>query len=84
MWFVLVLAGFYFFLFCETAVAGDCIETFSWDPNTESNIAGYKIYYGQTEGGPYPNAVDVGDPEPVDGRIYATICNRSIIFQKKS
>jgi Putative metal-binding motif len=73
LWFVLVLAGFCFFLFCETAAAEDCNETFSWLPNTELNITGYKIYYGETEGGPYPNAVDVGNPWPVDGRIYATI-----------
>ena len=72
LWFILVIAGFYFFG-GGTAVAEDCTEIFSWLPNTESNIAGYKIYYGQTEGGPYPNAVDVGNSEPLDGRIYATI-----------
>lgn len=72
MWFVLVFAGFGFFL-NGTAVAEDCTENFSWLLNTESNIAGYKIYYGQIEGGPYPNAVDIGNPEPLDSRICATI-----------
>jgi len=48
------------------AVAEDCTETFSWDPNTESNIAGYKIYYGQAEDGPYPNAAYVGNSESLD------------------
>ncbi|MBT7632322.1 MAG: hypothetical protein HN597_21905 [Desulfobacula sp.] len=72
MWFVLIHAGFCFFLFGGTATA-NCTETFSWLPNTESNIADYTIYYGQTEGGPYANVVDVGLPGPVAGRIYATI-----------
>ena len=72
LWFVLVVASFYFFLLGGTAAA-NCTETFSWLPNTESNITGYKIYYGETEGGPYPNVVDVGKPGPVDGRIKATI-----------
>jgi hypothetical protein len=27
--------------------------TLAWDGNSETNLAGYKIYYGTTEGGPY-------------------------------
>jgi hypothetical protein len=46
---------------------------FSWLPNTEADIAGYKIHYGQTEGGPYPNVVDIGKPDPVDNRIYGQV-----------
>ncbi len=72
LWFSLVVAGFYFFIFCGTAAA-DCVETFSWLPNSESNIAGYKIYYGQNNGGPYPSVVNVGNPSPVDGRIHGTV-----------
>ena len=30
--------------------------TLKWDPNTESDLAGYKIYFGQTKGGPYTGA----------------------------
>jgi hypothetical protein len=69
---VLVFVGFCFFLLSGTASA-DCIETFSWLPNTESNITGYKIYYGQDNGGPYSNVVDVGKPALVDGRIHGTV-----------
>ena len=68
----MVIVGFCFFPLHET-IAADCTESFSWLPNPESNIAGYKIYYGQTDGGPYPNEVNVGSPEPVDGRIYGQV-----------
>jgi Fibronectin type III domain. len=32
----------------------------SWDPNKENNIAGYKIYYGNTSG-KYDSIIDVGN-----------------------
>jgi VCBS repeat protein/fibronectin type III domain protein len=34
--------------------------TLAWDPNTETNIAGYAIYYG-TSAGNWPTAVNVGN-----------------------
>lgn len=36
--------------------------TAEWNPNSESDLAGYKIYYGKTPrllSGTYPNVVDV-------------------------
>jgi len=30
--------------------------TLEWNPNPESDLAGYKIYFGQTKGGPYTGA----------------------------
>jgi len=72
LWLILIVASFIFFLFGGIAAA-NCTETFSWLPNTELDITGYKIYYGQTKGGPYPNVVDVGKPVPVGGRVWATI-----------
>ena len=61
-------------IFSATATfAADCTERFSWLPSTGSNILGYKIYYGQTDGGPYPNEVDFVNPAPVDGRIYGEV-----------
>ena len=38
-------------LFAIPALAFDV--TLQWDANTETDLAGYKVYYGQTQGGPY-------------------------------
>ena len=61
-------------LFCiTTSVYADCIEKFSWLPNEEGNISKYTIYYGQTEGGPYPDSVNVGRPASIGGRVYGIV-----------
>jgi len=72
LWLILVIVGFCFFPLHET-IAADCTETFSWLPNAELNITRYEIHYGLTNGGPYPNVVNVGKPETVDGRIYGQV-----------
>jgi hypothetical protein len=33
----------------------------TWDPNSESTLKGYKIYYGSTSSGSYTSSVDVGN-----------------------
>ncbi len=53
--------------------AADCTEQFSWLPNAENNITEYNIHYGLTDGGPYPNAVSIVNPAPVDGRIWGEV-----------
>lgn len=45
---------------------------FSWLPNTESNLAGYKIHFGVTSGS-YMYERDVNLPTVIDGRIQASI-----------
>ncbi len=45
---------------------------FSWLPNTEPTLAGYRIHYGTTSGS-YTTTIDVGLPQPVDGRVYGTV-----------
>ena len=47
---------------------------FSWLPNTESDLAGYKIHYG-TASGQYEHVADCGLPETVNGRVTYTIPN---------
>jgi hypothetical protein len=49
--------------------------TLAWDPNTEPDLAGYKVYYGKSSG-IYSNMIDVGNqthceaPNLVDGQTY--------------
>src|SRR6185503_7293648 len=35
------------------AVAGDGSVALSWNPNTEPDLTGYRLYRGTTSGGPY-------------------------------
>src|SRR2546427_2590199 len=49
--------------------------TLAWDPNTETDLSGYKLYYGPASGS-YPSSVDVGNLTSytlsglLEGRIY--------------
>ena len=56
--------------------SGNISVTFSWLPNQESNLVGYKIHYG-TASGQYNTTIDVGNPAPTNGRIQALIENLS-------
>lgn len=48
-------------LFINSAREGQCAQvTLTWDPNTESDLAGYKIYSG-VQSGSYQRNVDVGN-----------------------
>lgn len=72
MWFALfVISGC--FLFLNEMAFAECSETFSWRPNNESNIVAYKIYYGKTNNGPYPNAVNVSTESIVEDRVQGIV-----------
>jgi len=58
--------------FAAPALAAEA--TFSWLPNSETNLAGYKIYYGITSRN-YTDVIDAGLPDPINGRIQATVDN---------
>lgn len=47
---------------------------FSWLPNTEEQLKGYSIHYGELSR-QYTKTIDVGKPETVSGRVSAVITN---------
>lgn len=49
---------FFFFMNLETLFAADAVLT--WDPNSESDLAGYKVYVGTASQG-YNPPIDVGN-----------------------
>lgn len=53
--------------------AGECTESFSWFPNQEESLIGYRIYYGTSDMGPYPMVHDTTDLTEVDGRIHTSV-----------
>lgn len=58
-------------LTAETTLAASA--TFSWLPNSETDLGGYKIHYG-TVCGEFTSIVDVGLPATNDdGRVYGTV-----------
>ncbi len=69
----LFLSLFTAILSITDGAAAECTQSFSWLQNSESDLSGYRIYYGTNSGGPYPNKVDVGNPAPVDGRVYGDV-----------
>ncbi|MBU0910104.1 MAG: DUF2202 domain-containing protein [Proteobacteria bacterium] len=63
---------FLFSLLQSSAYSGEL--SFSWTPNTDASLAGYKIYYG-SESRNYNVTIDVGNPAIIDGKVTYTVQN---------
>ncbi len=50
----------FFVLFAGVAIAQEGSLIVQWDPNTESDLAGYRVYYGEASGA-YSHQIDVGN-----------------------
>lgn len=69
------ITGFFLTLFSLVLLASVVQATdvsFSWLPNPEPTVSGYKIHYGTTSNS-YDSFVDVGNPAPINGRIQGTV-----------
>ncbi|MFH1822662.1 MAG: hypothetical protein ABH830_03095 [Patescibacteria group bacterium] len=53
-------------LFLLPFSAGAVEVTLAWEANSESNLAGYKLYYGSRPGGPYNGADAIEGNSPID------------------
>jgi fibronectin type 3 domain-containing protein len=58
LFFSLTLSIFIFQMLSASAFSAQV--TLAWDPNTDSDTAGYKLYYGEASGS-YSQVIDVGD-----------------------
>ncbi len=72
----LSLPFFFMLFFSLTSSALGAEVQFSWTPNSEPTLAGYKIYYG-TASGDYTTVIDVGNPAAVDNEIIYSVTGLS-------
>jgi hypothetical protein len=63
-----ILTGMLFLGLCQTSARAVASVTLVWNQNLESDIAGYRIYYGASSG-TYTNSADTG------GETSATVVN---------
>ena len=73
-WLPFVLFGF--ILLCTTPAHAMNV-TLAWDSNTESDLAGYKVYYGTSSGGPYNGTGASGGSSPIVIPL-SSLANRSL------
>lgn len=75
---IMLLFSLLTFVFGIGIASGENIKLV-WDPNSEPDLAGYKVYSSETDGGPYALVKDVGNvtelvldmtPEPDRKTIY--------------
>ena len=70
--FFLPFFSFSLFFFIIVSLAHAAEVQLAWTPNSETNLAGYNVYYG-TASRDYTEVTDVGNPEAVDNQIIVTL-----------
>lgn len=67
-----ILAFILFICLFTQSLANAADLSFTWTPNSEAGLAGYKIYYGSASR-EYTGFVDVHIPPTTDGKVLATV-----------
>lgn len=62
----LLFALFFVLAFGISTVFAASDVTLEWDANTEADLAGYKMYYGTSLGGPYSGTGALEGNSPID------------------
>jgi hypothetical protein len=72
-----ILSVFALFMVCAFHTSAFAFDAeFSWLPNTESDLAGYKVHWGTTESKQYEHEYDCGIPTTSDdGRVHCTVAD---------
>ena len=72
--FYLTLLSVTLFILSIDCMAAGITARFSWQPNQEENVTGYRLYYS-TKSRRYnlKNSIAIDNPQPRNGRIYGEI-----------
>jgi len=80
---ILALLALGIFLAVGVSAAPEKKLGIEWDPNSESNLAGYKVYYANHAGAPYDGVGQAEGASPIDVGNVTEFYFNSIDFRTK-